>query len=346
MCDLIKIEDTIGKWTDIMVRANYSPSNKSPVDVWINGRKVGCSLNKPLTINKNIKYNKVAFQYGIYQQSIDKLLGRKTPTAVMYYDAIKVGYSRDDVNIFYDDAVLDMPPAGNLNLDPNYGSFARFDRVENNTTYGYILKRDNTLSAPTRLIEVFELRDGDCISYDCESDKERSEMMQQPKDNNLGDEYWYGWSIFFPEEYNEIHPASTVLNRFTHKKEEWPLWRFGQRKNAYGLSGQPLGKGSERLKFKIFGGKNKNLKGEWHKIEVQVKWSKDNSGFFRVWSDGEQKVDYSGPTIIEKNVGFRYGLNRIGLSRYKDKFDVDKVPTQKVYFSNVKRADTREGLSP
>jgi hypothetical protein len=153
-CNLIKTDNAIGKWTDIMIRANYSSNSKKPLDVWVNGKNVGCNYANPLVNKKKLqvtsKYkkglnNEVAFKYGVYQSFISRWLdkrktkktsgnvdvdywkkpsgkcckspdntpfdedwGVKLPTAVMYYDAIRVGRSRDAVNIFYDDATLDL----------------------------------------------------------------------------------------------------------------------------------------------------------------------------------------------------------------------------------------------
>ena len=41
-----------------------------------------------------------------------------------------------------------------------------------------------------------------------------------------------------------------------------------------------------------------------------------------------------------------YGVYRSFMTRYKNIYDVDKVPTQTAYFANVKRAKTKEGLLP
>ena len=148
-CNLIKVDDAVGKWVDYMVRAEYSASSKNPVDVWINGKNVGCNLGSPIVkknlFKENIDY-KARHNYGIYQSFISRWLdkhktketsgdvdikkwrrpsgkcckspdntpfnedwGVETPTAVAYFDNILTGSSRDEVNLFYDDAVLDLP---------------------------------------------------------------------------------------------------------------------------------------------------------------------------------------------------------------------------------------------
>ena len=390
-CNLIKTDNAIGKWTNIMIRANYSSNSKKPLDVWVNGKNVGCNYANPLVNKKKLqvtsKYkkglnNEVAFKYGVYQTFISRWLderktketsgnvdvdywkkpsgkcckspdntpfdedwGVKVPTAVMYYDEVKVGDSREDVNVFYDDFILDSAPLiinKTNKVKLNYGSFTRFDKVENNTEYGYIVSDDVTGIAPTSKIEIFEIRPGDCIEYDCESDKERVQLMQQPKDNTLGDEHWYGWSMYYPENYVSIYPSRTVHSSFQQNNDT--NWMFGNKKDDYLLIAKPDGNNGDKIKYKLISGEN--LRGKWHKVEVHSKWSNDDSGFFKVWVNGVQKVDYSGRTMTEEFNHFRYGIARYHLSRYKDENDVEDVPPQKIYFSNVKRADTREGLNP
>ncbi len=151
-CNLIKVTDAIGKWTDIMIRADYSPSSANPLDVWIDGRNINCSFKHPLISKNRLEINdayragnaKLGFSYGIYQAFISRWLdkhktkevsgdvnpdwttpsgnkfrspdntpfnedwGVETPVAVMYYDNILTGNSRDEVNLFYDDATLDL----------------------------------------------------------------------------------------------------------------------------------------------------------------------------------------------------------------------------------------------
>ena len=47
---------------------------------------------------------------------------------------------------------------------------------------------------------------------DCEKDRERSELSS--KNNNYpGNEYWYGWFIYFPEDYPNIYPTKTALGQ-------------------------------------------------------------------------------------------------------------------------------------
>ena len=391
-CNLIKTSDAVGKWTDIMIRANYSPVSKNPLSVWINGKNVGCDYANPLVDEKGLQAtevykkgfdNEIKFQYGIYQAFISRWLdkyktkevsgdvdiyywkklsgkcckspdntpfnedwGIETPTAVMYYDEVKVGNSRGSVNSFYDSLILDSEALTineTIKSGLNHGSFIRFDKVRGDTEYGYTVSDDITKKSPTNKIEIFEIRSGDCVSDDCDSDKERVQLMQQPRDNHLGDEHWYGWNIFYPEGYIDISPSKTMTSSFEQKNSA-KNWMFGSKNGEYLLVHKPNGTNRGKIKQTLV--KGENLRGKWHKVEVHSKWSNDESGFFKVWVNGKQKVDYLGRTMTEGFNHFRYGIARLQLSRYKEEYDTNKVPTQRVYFSNVKRADTRKGLKP
>ena len=223
------------------------------------------------------------------------------------------------------------------------GSFDQYFRSLNDTDHGYLIIKDVTGSAPTKLIEVFEVRPGDCNEdenwSDCDNDRERSELSEGGKTMH-GDEYWYGWSIYFPKEYSNIYPTKTALGQF-HQKGSHPVWMFQNGEGGYHLDEQTLGFTNEYHQLLD----EDDLYGKWHKVEVHVRWSRNNNGFFKVWLNDEQQVDYSGVTTPDESVYFKYGIYRSFLERYKDS-ETDIVPEQKVYYSNVKRGKTRSGLLP
>ncbi|WP_434355010.1 polysaccharide lyase [Parasalinivibrio latis] len=228
---------------------------------------------------------------------------------------------------------------------PDRGSFGTFKRSLNNTSYGYVVMDDPTNQAPTELIEVFDVRPGDCGSNggwsDCDKDRERSELSEAKKKNQRGKEYWYGWSIYFPEDYVNVYPTKVALGQF-HQHKSHPVWMFQNSSGGYHLDRQVRGY-TEKYDELI---SEEDLRGKWHKIEIHAKWQVDDSGFFKVWVNGEQKVDYKGKTMSAHKVYFKYGVYRSYMSRYKLKHGTDSVPAQKVYFSNVKRGSSREALAP
>ena len=190
---------------------------------------------------------------------------------------------------------------------------------------------------------------GDCYENpgangwnDCDHDRERSELFENnSKPNRHGSEYWYGWNIYFPEDYINIYPTKTALGQF-HQRNSDPIWMFD---NASRSGGYRVVGSVNLLKTKQTLISEEDLRGQWHKIEVHAKWSRDSdTGVFQVWVNGELKVDYKGKTMSAKEVYFKYGVYRSYMVNYKAENKVSEVPAQTVYYSNVKKGHTRENL--
>ncbi|MCW4630717.1 MULTISPECIES: polysaccharide lyase [Marinomonas] len=231
----------------------------------------------------------------------------------------------------------------------DHGDFGPFMRSLNNTSYGYQVIEDVTRtaiinSAPTKLIEKFEVHPGDCYWNkgwnDCEQDRERSELSEQKKTTPAGSDAWYGWSIYFPEDFPNVYPTKTALGQF-HQANSHPIWMFQNGRGGYHLDDHISG---TKKNYELIN--EADLRGRWHKIEVHARWEKDDSGVFQVWVNGEQKVDYQGPTMDADIVYFKYGVYRSFLSRYKQARQLNAVPPQIVYYSNVKRGKNRASLQP
>lgn len=225
------------------------------------------------------------------------------------------------------------------------GTFGPFVRSLNTTPYGYAVKADPTGTAPADIVEIFEVRSGDCgVSKgwsDCAKDRERSELKEQEKSNKPGDEYWYGWSIYLPKSYPNVYPTKVALGQF-HQDESHPVWMFQNSAGGYHLDDQVLG--YSRKYYRLID--EDELRGVWHEVVVHARWAKDDTGFFRVWVNGEYAVNYSGQTMRAERVYFKYGVYRSFVSRYKNANHTNTVPAQVAYFSNVKRSKTRSGLKP
>ena len=233
---------------------------------------------------------------------------------------------------------------GELKKGLNRGSFGEFKKSLNTKQYGYAIVEDFTGNAPTPFIEKFEVRPGDCAEdigwSDCAKDRERSELSG-PKDNYRGTEYWYGWSLYIPEDYPNVYPTKTALGQF-HQKNGPPAFMFQTYSGGYYID-RNFGSTSH------VGGliPKKEFKGKWHQIEVHAKWH-NADGFFIVFVDGVEQWRFKGKTMSYSTqaVFFKYGVYRSFMTRYKNRYGVDKVPAQTAYFANVKRAKTREGLLP
>ena len=163
------------------------------------------------------------------------------------------------------------------------GSFGEFTRSLNNTDYGYKVGKDPTHDAPTELIEVFQVNPGDCGEStgwsDCANDRERSELSEKVKDNYPGSEHWYGWSIYFPNDFPNVFPTKTALGQF-HQDKSHPVWMFQNADGGYHLDDQV--RGTTRRYYSLID--EVDLRGQWHKIEVHVRWEKMTTDFSRFGS--------------------------------------------------------------
>lgn len=222
------------------------------------------------------------------------------------------------------------------------GNFGQFKKSLNNRDYGYSVIEDPTKKAPSKLIERFEVRNGDCHFNkswsDCKTDRERSELSQRTNLPVTG-ESWYGWHIFVPKDFKNIFPTKTALGQF-HQRNSHPLWMFQNTFGGYWLDKQVIG-ATEKY-FELI--PKDEFRGKWHQIEMHVKWAPDETGFMKIWVNGKKKFDFKGQTGKSNPIYFKYGIYRSFLSRYKEAYGKDEIPTQIVYYANVKRATSREGL--
>lgn len=137
-CRAISLSNMKGRWTDIVVMAHYSTeeSAEESIGVWINGNKV-CARSLPLLTDEMLRAssnNALRFKYGIYNSYISRWLQRNAtqqvesnqfqhvlsgghvinsvtatpydydwgvelPTQVVFYDEVRVGLSREEVDL-------------------------------------------------------------------------------------------------------------------------------------------------------------------------------------------------------------------------------------------------------
>ena len=242
------------------------------------------------------------------------------------------------------------------------GWFDPMMRSLNHKSYGYQIVEDVTGSAPTKFIERFEVRPGDCAANpggwdDCTTDRERSELSQKNKDILIGDTEWYGWYLFVPKGHQDIYPANLYMGQFHQWKarpaKARPAWMFQNYKGGYYLKNfvnmnwlaidllkaqhPNFVEYTELIGFK-------NFLGKWHKIEVQAKWSEGKDGFFKVYVNRQLKFKFFGRTASAKKIYFKYGIYRAWISNFKGFNNGKPPPTQIVYFTKVNRGGSREDI--
>lgn len=107
-CPTISLSQMRGRWTDVVVYADYSfenPDGGPTVRAWINGRLM-CSSTTPLVtpyMTQEANSQKIYMRYGIYNSNIHRwpsIQGEpELPTQVVFYDEVRIGRSREDVDV-------------------------------------------------------------------------------------------------------------------------------------------------------------------------------------------------------------------------------------------------------
>ena len=201
--------------------------------------------------------------------------------------------------------------------------------------------------------ERFEVRPGDCGVTDngkwsdCENDRERSEMTSLDDINYYdGDEYWYRWSIFFPNNHVNLYPVFITYGQFKQTGCK-PVFSFINADFAGGKyqigdfgsyinSSYDIKKSTDRYALL-----DTNYIDKWLDIVVYAKWSTSNDGIFRVWMNGKLKRDYKGRTMYCHSKGyFKYGIYRSSVSKNY----LSKEITTVVYYDGIRISKTRDGM--
>lgn len=138
-CRAASLSEVRGRWTDIVVKATYevAPTSGNTIEAWING-KMACSSRAPLVTQEMLNRSPtdaLRFKYGIYNSYVSRWLqnnakrsvavegfadnhedsgeiilsptskpfdydwGVRLPTQIAYYDAVRIGKKREDVEI-------------------------------------------------------------------------------------------------------------------------------------------------------------------------------------------------------------------------------------------------------
>lgn len=225
----------------------------------------------------------------------------------------------------------------------------------------YNLKKiaDPTGTAPSRKIERFELRGGDCSSKgDCAPrplntgrvvTRTRVEKVLDA-DLKLGEHGLFRYSVYFPsDQYNQIDSVSSafgqVLSAFKRGQDynSFPIFSLTTADGPSDSSLLYVGLSEtretelEREKHKILNiGSlhNAKLLDRWIEVQVRFKLSDKKDGFIEATINGRTLGRLTGPTLLPHGyLEVRYGIYQTGTNNYPG--GANQMPTQVVYFANV-----------
>ena len=195
-------------------------------------------------------------------------------------------------------------------------------------TYGYqIVNKDDGHPVRSGNQSIrFEVRHGDCGGdpgswNDCKNDRERHELSGGDSQMSTG-EYWFSWSIYFPKDHKNLYPLSNAFGQF-HQKEGNPIFMFKELGDGYSIVRTITDKDSDYHQQNLL--TNEEVLGNWFDIIINAKWTKKDSGFFKIWVNGEKKYDYKGPTKSKTYVYQKFGVYRTGITRYINYVNIDSI---------------------
>ena len=203
--------------------------------------------------------------------------------------------------------------------------------------------------------QQFELRDGDCFGdeswSDCDTDRERVEFSTRPR-QPITKNQCYGYSLMLSKDYTYIHPTSTTLGQVhqyggpTGKAEGLasfpPLVQIdivgsSLMFNWHELSGSATDVKDESRYHKLK--PLKDMKGVWTDISFCLDFKNNR---IDAWVDGIKKVEILKSPIFFKPeaIYFKHGIYRSFISKYKKFNNVKKMPTQIVFYDEIRRGNS------
>ena len=185
----------------------------------------------------------------------------------------------------------------------------------------------------------FEQNHGECSPKDCNTDRERVELIYE--EIKWKTERWYRFFIYIPKESSLMAPANMTIMQWKrllpnkNAKRVLIMFRHYFAGLTFNFNGDNFPDTNIILK------RNEDLIGNWTEVIFNTNWHPDpKKGFAKVWIDGELKVDFKGRMNDQKygkELSFRHGLYAGKLDRYRSAFNKEKHPQRVIFFDGIKR---------
>ena len=209
--------------------------------------------------------------------------------------------------------------------------------------YGYkiVNKKDgHPVGAGEKSIR-FELRNGDCGEdpgkwSDCKNDRQRHELS--------GDRFrgkaWYAYSIYLPNNFKTVYPVKSAMAQF-HQKGSWPTLMFQFTDMGY-YADRQLGYQTQEMKKLL---DVKDMIGKWNDILIHINSTSKDSGFYKIWVNGNLKYEYNGAITGGKENYFKFGIYQTKVSVWPMYHPDTPYPTQVVYYDEIRAGKSRQAVT-
>lgn len=238
-----------------------------------------------------------------------------------------------------------------LTLEGAQAQSLRVDNGFEDRTIGSDFTESGNLPEPSQL----QKRDG---SWSLRSFLDRAKSpvsyrteVQVPGNQNVGEVYWAGISIYFPE----THVASDVWEivfQLHGTPDDWnnvppnlqPVFSVMTEAGIGGpftLLGfyNPVSNADGNTKRVAFNARVGTIKAGWNDFVFNWKWAyaEGQGGFTKVWIDGQAVLDYKGPNTFNDKTGpyTKFGLYKGWHDRSSP---ADRVKTRLVYHDQYREA--------
>jgi hypothetical protein len=229
------------------------------------------------------------------------------------------------------------------------GSKGAFRQSEANRKESYQYIADPTGSAPSAKVQAFSIAPGCTVQDDCLYNSVRAVLIQrselpQPK------VAWYGWNMYFPPEFvtAKAQPSRGYYTFLNFKSHNCPYFSIRNVRYSTKLS----------LEIGTSSGRENNdcgwleiidlldieqYRGQWIRIDMEVRWSKDSDGLIAVYINDKLVQNRKGANLLTHTT--QGAVNRLGYGLYLCCTDDDNaVLPSTVLFTNLSRATTRKEL--
>ena len=209
--------------------------------------------------------------------------------------------------------------------------------------YGYkiVNKKDgHPVRAGEKSIR-FEVRNGDCGEdpgkwSDCKNDRQRHELS--------GDRFrgkaWYAYSIYLPNDFKTVYPVKSAMAQF-HQKGSWPTLMFQFTDMGY-YADRQLGYQTQEMKKLL---DVKDMIGKWNDILIHINSTSKDSGFYKIWVNGNLKYEYNGTITGGKENYFKFGIYQTKISVWPMYHPDTPYPTQVVYYDEIRAGKSRQAVT-
>jgi hypothetical protein len=232
------------------------------------------------------------------------------------------------------------------------------DRISSkNRSYNYKKLADPTGKAPTKRVERFELRGGDCSGQgDCTPRPLNGRQVSRARTERVlftdlknGDAGLLSYYIYFPsKEYNVVNELGSTFGQLlasltrSWESDSRPIFSLdtdeGSRPSLHAqvVEAEPFeGRRANEKTLRVGTlDRGSSLFYQWIKIEAHFLLSESNNGFVEIRVNGKSIGRFVGKTILpEGGIEIRYGIYQTGTNQYPG--GANAIPSQVVYFADV-----------